>query len=171
MVINTAFTIDALDEAAGLNRRWHYWPLFLARNAYGFLIYVALHVIALGNVIKDLRSPTHSAVVLAAGTLGTCALTAFPIWLYVRYRRKREQLISKQGVMAISLSTEGLTIREQNGVSTSVPWNAYSGFREGRHIFALRQGEPPDFVLYPKTPKALQRCARYSYRNCPKFPD
>jgi hypothetical protein len=169
MQIETAFTVEALDEAAGFNRRWHYWPLFFVRNVRGFIIYLALFVIAIGNIIKDLGKPTHNIAILVAGTLGTVALIAYPIWGYGREKQKRQALLSKQGSLLLTLSAEGLAIREHNGVNTFVPWNIYSGFREGKYIFAIQQVDPPGFRAIPKDAATAQAIRSFLLSKLPEL--
>jgi hypothetical protein len=150
MDIETAFTPQSLDEVARLNRRWHYWPLFILRSAHGIIGYVALFVIAIGGMVTAFRGSSFNATAFGAGILGACVLIAFPIWLYIRERRKVEARLKRQGPLFFSFTNEGVSLRERNGATISVPWSTYSGFQEGKLIFVLWQVGRSGFRAIPK---------------------
>ena len=150
MEIECTFTVEALDEAARLNRRWYYWPLTVWRNLLPVLYYAAFLVIGIQFVVRNVRGETHHFQRALVGLLVVLALVVVPLWYFLRLYRKARAEVAELGPQKFTFTDTGISSIDKNGCTSFVPWSQYAGFREGKGIFFLRIARSEAYRVIPK---------------------
>jgi hypothetical protein len=144
------FTIQATDEAARMSRRWHYWPIFFARNLYGLGIIAAVLYGGCSLLVKNLLASKPD---LTRASLGLLLVVA-PITAFCWFRRheigKATEELAAINPLRLTFDAAGIHTLEKNGARNFVPWSSYDGFREGRDVIILRADKTRQFRVIPK---------------------
>lgn len=149
--IECSFTSRSLDEIARFGRSWYYWLAFYLKGSLGLIFLGALVVAFAWGFIQNLVG--HSPKQIGYATLYGLPLSAL-IW-YFRHNHlcvtnERAALLARLNPLRVAFSSAGITYTDSEGRSTFAPWSAYSEFREGRYIFALRTRDSGVYYCIPK---------------------
>jgi hypothetical protein len=149
--IECSFTSRSLDEIARFGRRWYYWLAFYLKGSLGLIFLGALVVAFTGGFVQNLVG--HSPKQIVYATFYGLPLSAL-LWYFrhnhLRVTHERAALLARLNPIRLAFSSAGITYTDSEGHSSFVPWSAYSKFREGRYIFALRARDSGAHHCIPK---------------------
>jgi len=141
MDVEVSFTSRSAREAERMLRKWYAWPLFLIRSIYGLAVIAALLFAGGSLFIRSLfsaRIQVSGAILGLLMVLGPCAGYW---WLRTREVRKVTAMLAAINPLRLTFDTNGVHTLEKNRASNFSPWSTFSGFREGRTIFLLREAQ------------------------------
>jgi len=108
-----SFTIQAINEAARMSRRWYFWPLYVLRNPYGFGVIALLVFGGLYMADKSLLSSAPDISRASAGLLMAAGPTLLYWWLFRRNARKAADALTAINPLKLQFNAEGLQTTEK----------------------------------------------------------
>lgn len=134
--ICTELTPQELSQAIRLNRNRMYWPKLFLANWYASVLLIVILWAEITRLID--RKP------IQASSLGLILIPVFLLWLYWyrtqgAVRKAASELSDRRGTA--SIDGKGISASSSTGATSFVPWNRYSGWREGEDVFTLTTGK------------------------------
>jgi YcxB-like protein len=136
MQVHTEVTADELSQAISLNRPPKYWLNALRVNGYAIAMLVVILWIDIKNQMAGKHVPPVSWVLLLIPVSLIC------LYWYRKHSAVR-RAVSKPGNTpgSASVDANGISSTNSAGAPSFVPWNAFSGWKEGKDVFTLTKGK------------------------------
>ena len=149
MEFTIRYSLESMNEAGRITRRWFYWPSLLLRGGYGLLLGVAVTFGVLQALLHAWR-PDLVVPIRYLWTLGAVILAIILGALYRREVKKHLKRIADIGSAQMTVSDEGIGTVDAKGVRHFSPWSTYTQFEEGKKIFLLKLGAEKQYWPIPK---------------------
>lgn len=146
MQIQGKLTAEELKDVGNLVRSRWYWPKLLLRSFYGVVLVVALVGATVAKIIA--RDWSHWE-----GLAGFWLIVAIVLGgsTYSVRRSSRKELAELNASLAdtIILNDSGISTRKTNGATSSQPWGAFRGWRNGKIVALVDIADARGFVMLP----------------------
>lgn len=149
MEVKIAYSVQSIDEAAKITRRWFYWPRVLVQCAYGLLLGAAICFVIAGYLTRALAH-THQASRALTGCLAAALFVSILAFFYRRVIAKRRKLLAAIGSAKLTVNRDGIGTVDEKGVKIFSPWSTYSSFKEGKAILLLKVASSGTYWPIPK---------------------
>jgi Na+/melibiose symporter-like transporter len=135
-----------LSEVRKMTRSRMYWLKLLAANWYGTLLILVVTWVTISGLLGQTK-PNWQAIAIIWAVVAAIILLA----VYRTKRAHARELTQLNSSLPdqISLTKEGVKLDGPNGATGFLPWRNFKGWREGRQVVLVDQGQNNRFVILP----------------------